>query len=125
MSISLYPSNFLLKVVVLPSRLLIYLTLEVFCKKKLFLKISQISQENTCVGVSFFNNVAGPQACTFIKKRLQHRCFSAKFAKFFKNTYFEGHLQETASIKCNSHTQDKKLALELRKNECAGNPVKG
>ena len=27
--------------------------LEVFCKKKVFLKISQISQENTCVKVSF------------------------------------------------------------------------
>ena len=27
---------------------------EVFCKKKLFLNISQNSPENTCVGVSFF-----------------------------------------------------------------------
>ena len=27
--------------------------LEVFCKKKMFIKNSQISQENTCVGVSF------------------------------------------------------------------------
>ena len=26
---------------------------EVFCKKKVFLKISQISQENSCVGVFF------------------------------------------------------------------------
>ena len=26
--------------------------LEVFCEKKVFLKLSQISQENTCVGVS-------------------------------------------------------------------------
>ena len=41
-----------------------------FCKKK-FLKISQILQENTCVGVS-------------IKKRLQHRCFPVKFAKFLR-----------------------------------------
>ena len=26
---------------------------KVFCKKKVFLKNSQVSQENTCVGVSF------------------------------------------------------------------------
>ena len=26
---------------------------EMFCKKKVFLKISQYSDENTCVGVSF------------------------------------------------------------------------
>ena len=37
-----------------------------FCKK-VFLEISQNSQENTCARVSFFNNVAGA-ACNFIKK---------------------------------------------------------
>ena len=42
---------------------------EVLCKK-VFLKISQISQENICVVVSL--------------KRLQHRCFPVKFAKFLK-----------------------------------------
>ena len=31
----------------------------VFCKKKLFLKFLQNSQENTCAGVSFFNKLAG------------------------------------------------------------------
>ena len=35
--------------------------------KKLFLKISQISQKNACDGVSFF---ADPQAYNFIKKKL-------------------------------------------------------
>ena len=38
--------------------------------------------EKTCVGV-FFNKVAGPQNSNFIKKRLQHRFFPAKFAKLF------------------------------------------
>ena len=51
--------------------------------KKVFLKISQISQENTCIGVCF-NNVAGLQACKFIKKILQHWCFLMKFAKFLR-----------------------------------------
>ena len=45
--------------------------------------ISQISQENACAGV-FFSNVAGLKACTFVKKRLQHRCFPVKFAKFLR-----------------------------------------
>ena len=40
--------------------------------KNLLLKISQNSQENNCVGVSF----AG------LKKRIQHRCFPANVAKF-------------------------------------------
>ena len=31
---------------------------------------------------SLFNNVAGLQACNFIKKILQHWCFPMKFAKF-------------------------------------------
>ena len=48
--------------------------------KKVFLKISQ---ENTCIGVCF-NNVAGLQACKFIKKILQHWCFLMKFAKFLR-----------------------------------------
>ena len=41
--------------------------------KNLFLKISQYSQENSCVRV-----------CNFIKKRLQHRCFSANIAEIFR-----------------------------------------
>ena len=49
--------------------------------KRLFLKISQYSQENTCVSVSFYK-VAGLQACNFIKKRLQHWCFPVNIAKY-------------------------------------------
>ena len=29
-----------------------------------------------------FKKVAGLKACNFIKKRLQHKCFSVKFVKF-------------------------------------------
>ena len=52
-----------------------------FCKEKMFLEISQNSQENTCTRASF-NKVAGlkpeaykpaTQVCNFIKKRLWHR----------------------------------------------------
>ena len=40
---------------------------------KIFFKISQYSQENTCVG--------GLQGCNFIEKRLQHSCFPVNIAK--------------------------------------------
>ena len=33
---------------------------------------------------SLFDKVAGPQDCDFIKKRIQHRCFQMKFAKFLR-----------------------------------------
>ena len=47
------------------------------------LRISQILQENTCVGFPF-NNVPGLKVCNSIKKRLQHKCFPVKFAKLLK-----------------------------------------
>ena len=55
------------------------------------LKISQYSQKSTCVGV--LNKVAGLQACSFIKKRLQHKCFFVNIAKIFKSTFFIEHLR--------------------------------
>ena len=67
---------------------------EMFCKKaaEVFFKISQNSQESTCVGVSFRS----------LKKRLKRRCFSVKCAQFlrFKNSYFEKKIfkQLTASV---------------------------
>ena len=45
---------------------------------------------------SLFNKVAGPQACYFIKKRLQHRCFPVKFAKLLRTHIF---LQNTSGGK--------------------------
>ena len=67
---------------------------EMFRKKaaEVFFKISQNSQESTCVGVSFRS----------LKKRLKRRCFSVKCAQFlrFKNSYFEKKIfkQLTASV---------------------------
>ena len=34
----------------------------------------------------FFSKNAGLKARNFVKKRLQHRCFSVKFAKFLRTT---------------------------------------
>ena len=46
-----------------------------------FLKISQYSQENMCVKVSF-HKFEGLQAYNFIKKRHQSRYFPVNVAKF-------------------------------------------
>ena len=51
--------------------------------KKVFLKIAQNSQENTCARVSFL--------------RLWHRYLSCEFCAIFKNTFYPKHLWTTAS----------------------------
>ena len=51
---------------------------ELFCKKNIFLKIRKFHRKTTVLE-SLFNKVAG--LCSFIKKRLQHRCFPVKFTK--------------------------------------------
>ena len=48
----------------------------VLCKK-VFLKVSQNLQENTCARVSF------------LKKRLWHRCSPANFAKFLRTSFLQ------------------------------------
>ena len=60
---------------------------EVFCKKKMFLKISQNPQENACAR-SLFNKVAGLRPATLLKERLWHRCFLVNFTKFLETLFF-------------------------------------
>ena len=55
---------------------------EMFCKKGV-LKFRKFYRK-TPVLESIFNNISGLQSCNFIKKRLQHRCFPIKFAKFLR-----------------------------------------
>ena len=52
--------------------------------EKLFLKITQYSQENTC-GVSFQ------------QKEIATQVFSCEYCKIFKKTYFEEHLRTATS----------------------------
>ena len=40
-----------------------------------------------------FNKVSGLKACNFIEKRLQHRCFPMKFAKFLRTPFFTEYLR--------------------------------
>ena len=57
--------------------------------KKVFLEISQTSQENTCARDSIY--------CNFIKKEYLALTFSCEFCKIFKNTFFTEQLGPTAS----------------------------
>ena len=56
--------------------------------KKVFLKISQNSQERTCARVSV--------PATLLKKRLT-QAFSSELWEFFKNTFFTEHARATDS----------------------------
>ena len=62
----------------------------VFLLKKVFLKISQNSQENTCARISFLIKL---QASTLLKKRLWHSCFPVNIAKFLRPPFFTEHLR--------------------------------
>ena len=57
--------------------------------KKVFLEISQNSQEKACARVSFLIKLqaSGIRPVTLLKKRLCRRCFSVNFSKFLKNTF--------------------------------------
>ena len=57
--------------------------------KKMFLEISQNSQENTCARVSFLIKLRA----TLLKKRLWHRCFPLNFAKFLRTLFLTEHLR--------------------------------
>ena len=60
--------------------------------KELFLKISQCSQENICVGISFLIKLLA-LLTNFIKKRLTTtKVLSCGYCEIPKNTYFEEHL---------------------------------
>ena len=54
--------------------------------KKVFLKISQNSQENICVRVSFLIKLQA-SVCNFIKKENLAQMFSCKFSEISKNTF--------------------------------------
>ena len=61
--------------------------------KKLFLELSQNSQEKTPVSESFFNKVASLRTATLFKKRLWHRCFPVNFAIFLRTPFLTEQLR--------------------------------
>ena len=63
---------------------------------KVFLKMSQNSQENLLCYSLFFNKVAGIMPATLLKERLWHRCFPVNSAKFLRTPFFKERLRATA-----------------------------
>ena len=64
--------------------------------KWLFLKISQVLQENTCAGISFLKELH-LQGCSFIKKEAPALVFSCEVCEIFKDHLLTKHLRVTTS----------------------------
>ena len=64
--------------------------------RKLFLKISQYSQENTCVGISFLIKMQAFRAPALLKRDSNTGVFCEHW-EIFKNTYLKEHLRTAAS----------------------------
>ena len=60
--------------------------------KKVYLEISQNSQENTCARLSFLIKLQ-TSACNLFKKRLWRRFFPLNFAKFLRTPFFTERLR--------------------------------
>ena len=71
--------------------------LEVFYKKKLFLKISQYSQEKTCVAVPFLIKLQALRPATLLKTDSSTGIF-LWILRNFKNIYFGEHMRTAASV---------------------------
>ena len=55
--------------------------------KKVFLEISQNSQENTCTRICFLIKETLLKQ-TLLKRRLRHRCFPVNLVKFLRTAFF-------------------------------------
>ena len=60
--------------------------------KKVFLEISQNSQENTCARVSFLMKLQ-VEACNFIKNETLAQVFSCELCEISKNNFLIEHLR--------------------------------
>ena len=65
--------------------------------KKVFLEISQNSEENTFARDSFLIKLQ-PWGCNFIKRESLTKVFSCEFCEISKNTFFIEHLRTTAFV---------------------------
>ena len=73
-------------------------------------KFCKINRKNKLYRSLFFNKVAGLRPATLLKKRLWHVCFTRKFSKIFKNTFFTEYLRAAASNMW-------KLQIQLKSNK--------
>ena len=94
--------------------------------KKLFFKISQYSQENNCVGVSFLIKIQTFRPITLLKEDSNTVVLLKYLAKNFKKSYFEEHLRTTVSEllrKISPLLVLEKVALDGKQHNCATNAL--
>ena len=77
--------------------------------KKVFLEISQNSQENTCTRVSFLIRLQRP--ATLFKKRRWHRCFPVNFVKFLGTPFYTEHLWWLLLAFCHPPTSNPQVKI--------------
>ena len=80
---------------------------EVFFEKDVIKNFANFTRKHLCWSL-FFNRVTGQRACSFIKKRLQHRCVLVKLAKFYKQLLIKWYV-------INIITKNKSGVLHLNK----------
>ena len=80
---------------------------------KVFLKISQNSQENTCARVSFLIKLQDWGLQLFEKRDSGSGVFACKFCEISKNTFFTEHLWTTASGMAISRSTLRRLVLVI------------
>ena len=110
-----YPDHFAVfhsKRIVYESRSSLYRSSHRRCSiKKVVLKKFAIIY----VGVSLYKSCRPLglklQTCNLIKESLQHSCFSGEYCEILKNTYFEEHLETTASACSTLYLQDCQMLL--------------
>ena len=67
---------------------------------KVFLKVLQNSQANTCTRVSLLTKLR-PQACEYVKKETLAQVFSCEIFVVYKSTFFHRTPLAAASVKYN------------------------
>ena len=80
--------------------------------RKVFLKISRNSQENTCARVSFLIKFIDLKPTMLLKKRLWHRCFPSSFAKFLRTPFLQ---KSTGCCFCRKRLQQRCSTVNLAK----------
>ena len=63
-----------------------------FCKKGVLRNFATFTGKHLCQSL-FFNKLAGLRPSALLKKRLWHKCFPVKLAKFLRTPFFTEHLR--------------------------------
>ena len=75
---------------------------------------------NTPVSESLFDKVVAFQACKFIKKRLQHRCFSVNIVKFLRTPILKNTCEHCFCKLQSGRIFQENLSLPKRKSLTSG-----